>query len=362
MNYGTICRELWESPEFGDLTPEEKFFVLWTLTAPQAKMCGCWLLNSRISAAETGFNDETIHKLVARLREEGWLQYDIQTREILINSWAQRNVGLFRAAAPGKKPNSAREKIITEAHNIRSARFRVIVFQWLSDGEIDPPLTTRLPPVDGGGNITNTQTILHETVTTHPNIFSLAARSSSPSVSPSSDRIPAIPDQVMDLLPQSKRTSRHLAIVSAAILNNGVEIVRDSIRLAITKAKGPNPWGMIIVMLQDMVDGADWYLEERTKEAVLTSKQEAASRQQEQENTTRQQKHKSQLQRQIQLTRLMESLSGDDKIEIESAAMQACERIGASFSSDMLHAAAINILGERYPLTTSSDESAYRRV
>lgn len=148
MNYGTISKDTWQDPFFGDLTPEERYFILYLNTCPQGQMCGVWAFNRRLAAAETGYNDETVMRLVVRMQEASRILYDPETREILLVDWGVRNAGLFRASA-NKKENSTVTKIRREADKIRNAEFRHQVKMWLADGAS----TGGEPPNYGGGNI-----------------------------------------------------------------------------------------------------------------------------------------------------------------------------------------------------------------
>lgn len=155
MNYGTIGKDTWQDPFFGDLTPKERYFYIYLCTCPQGQMCGVWPFNKRLAAAETGYNEETIVQLIDRMIDNLRVQYDQDTREILLTGWGDRNAGLFRSTV-GKKENSTVTKIKQEMLKIRNTDFKRQVEQWVAGGA-----TGGAPPVDGTGNI-NTYT---ETVT-----------------------------------------------------------------------------------------------------------------------------------------------------------------------------------------------------
>ena len=170
MNYGTIGKGIWQDPFFGDLTPEERHFFIYLNSCPQGQMCGVWPFNKRLAAAETGFNEETIMRLVDRMVHNIRAEYDPVTREILLVGWAERNAGLFRSSAgpyKDKKENSTVIKIKKEMLNIKNIDFRQQVEQWLADGAS----TGGEPSDDGAGNRTTTKpncTIPNGTDTTTP--------------------------------------------------------------------------------------------------------------------------------------------------------------------------------------------------
>ncbi len=260
MNYGTISAAIWQSPDFGDLTPEEKFFAIYTISAPQAKKCGCWPINHHIAAAETGYNKDTIAKLINRLVEVGWLLEDRTTREILIIDWAKNNRGFFKQSADSKKKNSARLGIEAEAKLIKSDKLRLIVEGWLRDGErpADPPSTPLAPPVDGGSNSTTTITVLDGTNTLTEM------------------------QEIVKLFPLKKRTARHMQLLADAINKAGAEEVEENIKRALSDSDRDDPWAFVMRMLSDLISGNDWYYAEKmqkiksaeVRQAVIKKDQE----------------------------------------------------------------------------------------
>lgn len=73
------------------LTPEEKYFFLYVLTNPHARQCGVYELPMRTMEFETGYNADTILKLINRFRDYGKIDYDEQTQEIMILNWPKFN-------------------------------------------------------------------------------------------------------------------------------------------------------------------------------------------------------------------------------------------------------------------------------
>ncbi len=74
-----------------ELTPEEKYFYLYLMTNSKTKQCGCYELPKRIMEFETGYNRETIDKLLERFIEYGKIKYDEKTNEILLINWIKFN-------------------------------------------------------------------------------------------------------------------------------------------------------------------------------------------------------------------------------------------------------------------------------
>jgi DnaD/phage-associated family protein len=61
------------------------------LTNPRSTQCGIFEINIKIMEAETGYNRETIEKLIKRFEEYGKILYCRETREIMILNWMKYN-------------------------------------------------------------------------------------------------------------------------------------------------------------------------------------------------------------------------------------------------------------------------------
>ena len=59
----------WQDKFILNLTPEEKYFYIYLMTNSKTKQCGCYEIPKRLMMFETGYNDETIDKLVNRFIE-----------------------------------------------------------------------------------------------------------------------------------------------------------------------------------------------------------------------------------------------------------------------------------------------------
>ena len=158
---------------------------------------------------------------------------------------------------------------------------------------------------------------------------------------------PIIPEAIKDIIPQNKRTHKHLVIVSAALVAAGEEITADNIRRALQSATSPDPWGMVMKMLHELAEGIDWYQLAREREAADIEKQAKANIHRQQEAKNDERKRHSESQRQVELMHIIDSLP--DREEIEAAAKHECARIGVPLSSEILRGAALNILADRYP-------------
>lgn len=159
-----------------------------------------------------------------------------------------------------------------------------------------------------------------------------------------------IPEAIMDLIPSEKRTSQHLATLSAALAVAGGEVTADNIRRALKAARNDDPWGMTMEMLRELAHGKDWYKIPRKQDAAKTAKQAAdLCRRQEEAET----KRLIESQQQAEFTAFMElfeSFSDAEKDDIRAAAKHECQRLTGTFlPGKILDGAIVNITAERYP-------------
>ena len=59
----------WQDPLVLDLTPEEKYFYLYLMTNTKTNQCGIYEIPKKVMEMETGYNSETIDKLIKRFVE-----------------------------------------------------------------------------------------------------------------------------------------------------------------------------------------------------------------------------------------------------------------------------------------------------
>lgn len=89
--YRQIQTLYWQDGFVAELTPEEKYFYFYLLTNPRTTQCGIFEINIRIMEAETGYNRETLEKLIKRFEEYRKIIYCKETREIMIVNWIKYN-------------------------------------------------------------------------------------------------------------------------------------------------------------------------------------------------------------------------------------------------------------------------------
>ncbi|MCJ0932953.1 DnaD domain protein [Virgibacillus halodenitrificans] len=89
--YRQIYIEFWQDGFVLDLTPEEKYFYIYLMTNSKTTQCGIYELPKRIIETETGYNRETVEKLLQRFVEYGKIAYHEPTKEIMILNWIKYN-------------------------------------------------------------------------------------------------------------------------------------------------------------------------------------------------------------------------------------------------------------------------------
>lgn len=83
--------EFWQDGFVLDLTPEEKYFYIYLMTNSKTSQCGIYELPKRIIETETGYNRETVEKLLQRFVEYGKIDYCESTKEIMLKNWIKYN-------------------------------------------------------------------------------------------------------------------------------------------------------------------------------------------------------------------------------------------------------------------------------
>ena len=119
--YRQIYMKFWndDSKVVDEFTPEDKYFFLYLMTNPHTNLTGCYELSMKAAARETGYNEETIVRLMDRMeRVHKVICYDRDTKEVLIVNWHKYNW-------------TASDKLLQSVRNqlqfIRSNKFREYV-------------------------------------------------------------------------------------------------------------------------------------------------------------------------------------------------------------------------------------------
>lgn len=83
--------QFWGDPFIQDLTPEQKFFYLYLLTNGQTKQCGIYEITKRQICYDTGYNIDTVSKLLEYCINTDKIRYNKETNEIAIKNWNKYN-------------------------------------------------------------------------------------------------------------------------------------------------------------------------------------------------------------------------------------------------------------------------------
>lgn len=91
--YRNVHTSFWEDTKvLDDMTPEDRYFMLYLLTNPHSNQIGCFEISKRQMSNETGYNIETIDKLIQRFEKDlGLIKYSDKEKEIYIKNWYKYN-------------------------------------------------------------------------------------------------------------------------------------------------------------------------------------------------------------------------------------------------------------------------------
>ncbi|MEH6891887.1 DnaD domain protein [Bacillus sp. JJ864] len=89
--YRNIQITFWQDSFVLDLTPEEKYFYLYLMTNNKTSQSGIYEIPLRVIEMDTGYNRETVEKLLERFAEYGKINYNKRTKEIMILNWLKYN-------------------------------------------------------------------------------------------------------------------------------------------------------------------------------------------------------------------------------------------------------------------------------
>ncbi len=90
--YRQIHVTFWQDDFVLDLTPEEKYFYIYLMTNSKTSQCGIYELPKKVIEFETGYNRETVDKLMQRFIDYGKIAYDTGSREIFLKNWMKHNL------------------------------------------------------------------------------------------------------------------------------------------------------------------------------------------------------------------------------------------------------------------------------
>lgn len=81
----------WRDEFVEGLTPEQKFFYLYLLTNDRTTQCGIYEITTKQMCYDTGYNEDTIKKLISYFIEIGKIKYSTSTKEMALKNWGKYN-------------------------------------------------------------------------------------------------------------------------------------------------------------------------------------------------------------------------------------------------------------------------------
>ncbi|MGH4140392.1 hypothetical protein [Clostridium sp.] len=90
--YRQLHTEFWSDSFVLELTPEEKYFYLYLMTNTKTTQCGIYEISKKTIETDTGYNRETVEKLIKRFCDYKKILYCEDTRELMVINWIKYNV------------------------------------------------------------------------------------------------------------------------------------------------------------------------------------------------------------------------------------------------------------------------------
>lgn len=114
--YRNISMNFWtDAKVVDDFTPEDKYFMLYCLTNPYTNLCGCYEISIKQMIRDTGYNEETIDKLIERLSKYNVIRYSKINKELYIINWFKYN---------WTKSEKLDKPLLEEIKNIKTQEFK----------------------------------------------------------------------------------------------------------------------------------------------------------------------------------------------------------------------------------------------
>ncbi len=86
-----ISVTFWADSFVGELTPEQKYFYLYLMTNDKTTQCGIYETSIRKICFDTGYNSETVHKLLDFFEQKNKIRFSKETNEIALLNWVKFN-------------------------------------------------------------------------------------------------------------------------------------------------------------------------------------------------------------------------------------------------------------------------------
>lgn len=90
--YRKVSVTFWSDAFVESLTPEGKYFYLFLMTNVNTTQCGIYEITTKQMVSQTGYNEETVLKLISQFEKAGKIKYSKNTKEIALKNWPKYNV------------------------------------------------------------------------------------------------------------------------------------------------------------------------------------------------------------------------------------------------------------------------------
>jgi len=120
--YRTIYMNFWKDTKIvDDFTPEDKYFMLYCLTNDYTNLCGCFEISTKQIAIDTGYNVETIERLLERFEKvHKIISYNKQNKEMLIKNWYKYN---------WTKSDKIDKPLLKEIEKVKTVEFKAFLVE-----------------------------------------------------------------------------------------------------------------------------------------------------------------------------------------------------------------------------------------
>lgn len=137
--YRQVYMTFWTDPKVvNDFTPEDRYFYLYLITNNHTNLCGCYEVSIKQMAWETGYNEDTVSRLLTRLMQLNVIRYCEKTKEVLLLNWHKYNWN--------KSPKLVKA-IRGDSEGIKDGGFKEYVLSALEGYPIDTLSTTDAYPM-----------------------------------------------------------------------------------------------------------------------------------------------------------------------------------------------------------------------
>ena len=155
--YRTIRPKFWTDSKVSEnFTVEDRYMFLYLLTNPHTTICGVYEISFKQMIVETGYDEARIRKILDRLiNVHGVIDFDSETREIIILHWSRYNWSSSSSLLAGVRKSAA---------VIKNTRFKEYVLALVDGRE-----TVYRPSIDGQETSVPVTVTVTDTVTNKDN-------------------------------------------------------------------------------------------------------------------------------------------------------------------------------------------------